>query len=1082
MNGLHDDDTSEFTIQQLEAELPVVHDGQVPLGELVSRVAQAIYAELQELAETMPNMSDAARKRTMADWVVKTKKQVVKLYAVAKWSRDADTVQKCMNITAFLMNQNRQFDDVVQALGFSRENLNPARLRNHDLLTSLDVLTTGTYWRLPTSIRKWIIPEPPLTNQDIVKTFLAVEEAMRFRLRMFEVIPVEISAYHIAGGRVHFTDSKLFTTSLTLSGIRKEDRWMFVDVEFLFKVGGDTTGMQDLPTRPLTMMDFIAQEVDARLSYYLPRPPIELPAGVELPPEPKLADNTVDAPLVRLYNFLQIMSLSYQLEILLYQASRMRSLGWADYLSLSRSTDGKSFTASYWVRKPPPQAAGRSRSNLPLFGGTLSISIGRRRFKGGPARGPKGRVLADLQQKSKLHGRKSSDEVESLAFEVVWEPAKDAIGVTLPPTALMPEEMLRIDSQNLDFESLLRGIIRWHSREILSVHKQHLSSGAFAEPGVVVQINNVQALRVNICGDEIVIVGLDARTGRLTLKDSGDLAAAGRNVRFAHYLDQLNENPMKLFDLMTHLRFATFTNGVVTKANSLGLQSFRHRNFQPSELQKLGGPAMRGTVYIQLAKFPMNYLVVVTTEARFQYALITAKVLPDSMYAQMIMEDIGWLDFERIHGSDDVSIAQRDQPIGRRNTGFDLDTRVLRELYSYCCARVAYVTVESQFKTRHIPFVHVNPAASLADAAAEFPHIQSSLARSVPALSVDSKAILDGSPAAEAAMPNIRVIPLNWWSEKEAQVVTCVKLKYVQQPMGKRASGTSHVIRPSKRIIYDASQAVVSFLSENVSTCVEEFLEEWARVSKMVVIAREVAGMAKEKNWPDVRLLSFDLQTVEFAYASDYVVSIACEDQLLGGTFHLRFSRLRKDADAMEVDHASFNPHGDAEPFLRNILKHGHGRLASSVYRLVVILRETLPIVEELESIRWDNESANSRLSIDTFTKAAGWFRLLYGDIRHALDFRLMIGKRVAILDGSVSLFHTPASGDASTSTLGLRPIPRFKDILLNVVQEAAASKLIEPGAVVPMDAGLVCNTASVRLLARQIHTKIVHECAGSQP
>ena len=67
--------------------------------------------------------------------------------------------------------------------------------------------------------------------------------------------------------------------------------------------------------------------------------------------------------------------------------------------------------------------------------------------------------------------------------------------------------------------------------------------------------------------------------------------------------------------------------------------------------------------------------------------------------------------------------------------------------------------------------------------------------------------------------------------------MTCVKLKYVQHPMGKRA-GTS-IIRPSKRIIYDTTEAVVSFLSENVDTCVDEFLEEWARVSKMVVIARE---------------------------------------------------------------------------------------------------------------------------------------------------------------------------------------------------------------------------------------------------
>lgn len=45
---------------------------------------------------SLPNMSDSARKRTLAGWVVQTKKQVVKLYAVVKWARDADVVQKAM--------------------------------------------------------------------------------------------------------------------------------------------------------------------------------------------------------------------------------------------------------------------------------------------------------------------------------------------------------------------------------------------------------------------------------------------------------------------------------------------------------------------------------------------------------------------------------------------------------------------------------------------------------------------------------------------------------------------------------------------------------------------------------------------------------------------------------------------------------------------------------------------------------------------------------------------------------------------------------------------------------------------------
>ncbi|KAG8219149.1 mediator complex subunit MED14-domain-containing protein [Butyriboletus roseoflavus] len=118
----------EPAVEQLNMELPVVHDGQVGHSEtLLSRVMQAIYAELSELAETLPNMSDAARKRTIADWVVKTKKQVVKLYAVTKWARDADTVQKCMNITAFLMNQNQQLESVIHGLTYARESLDSAR-------------------------------------------------------------------------------------------------------------------------------------------------------------------------------------------------------------------------------------------------------------------------------------------------------------------------------------------------------------------------------------------------------------------------------------------------------------------------------------------------------------------------------------------------------------------------------------------------------------------------------------------------------------------------------------------------------------------------------------------------------------------------------------------------------------------------------------------------------------------------------------------------------------------------------------------------------------------------------------------
>ncbi|OCH90250.1 MED14-domain-containing protein [Obba rivulosa] len=1115
-NGFH-----EPTVEELERELPIVQDGQVPLGELVSRVVQGIYAELSELAETMPNMSDMARKRTLADWVVQTKKQVVKLYAVVKWARDAEVVQKAMNVTAFLMDQNRQFEDAIHGLKYARDGLDPARLRNHDLLTALDVLTTGSYRRLPSCIKKAVIPPTPLTDEEVAKTLADIEDAMRYRLRMAEIVPVEMSRYRIDSGRVHFTVPRLFDVSLCAKGAQSNDGWFMVDVEFLFTVGCDQSGMQEFPRRPSgPLRRHILDEGDARLAFYLPLPADQQPPpGVEIPPRPQLPEGFVDAPLVRLYNFLQMMSLSYQLEILWFQGERLRSLGWADYLTVGMTNNRQTLTVAYWIRKPASDAGRpqpQNRVRLPLLGGTLTISIVPVQPRAGSksSRSPKNRVLAELQQRAKLDTARPSDEVESFKLQVKWQPEKGALGVVIPveDTAL-PESELQVNPDDLDLEALLRKVITKHTEGILKFFKNQLQHGpmrnVFSDPGEVELISEdgSHALKTHLCADEMVIVTLDPRTGRLNLRDTGDLAAAGRGSRFALLTQTLNENPTMLIHFLVTLKFSTITESVEQKAKYLGLQSYRIRNFPREELQKLG-PA-RGTLYIQLSRFPNHYLVLVITDEGFRYALISVKVLRDTVHANMIMEDLGWLEVRRIQGdepgifpqnaameADESSIGQRrkraSDDIGGRSDSvqhysprFNLDTRTLRELYAYCCARVAYTKVENQLKLRGIPYSHVS--ASGGSGLPEVAHTQSSLARSIPALCVQSSDILSGAPAAEAAMPNIRVIPLHWWCDEQAQVVTCVKLKYVQQPVGKRA-GSSGVIRPSKRIIYDAREAIVSFLSEDVDKCVDEFLEEWARVSKMVVIAREVAQMSQQKHWRDVRLLSFDLQTVEFAYAADYTVSITCTDQLSpsGGSYDLRFARAAED-DAMGFDadeRLRHNPHEAVEPFLRNVLRHG--RLAVSLHRLVALLRDTLPIVTELEDIR--HSAAEADVPVDVLPKAAGWFRVLYGDLRHALDFRLMTGARIAVLDGSHSLFAphadaaaaAPASGKPNSKTgssaggadsdagLLLQPIPDMKAIVLEAVK-AAAEKGAR-GQVAPIDVGVICDASAVRLVARALY------------
>jgi len=167
---------------------------------------------------------------------------------------------------------------------------------------------------------------------------------------MTEIIPCEMSTYRIADGRVYFLAPKLFEVSLCVRGAQKDDGWFFVNVDFLFTVGGDRTGMQEFPRKPTGVLKrHITDEADNRLAFYLP-----LPADQPPPPDldlsaSQLPEGVVDAPLVRVYNFLQMMSLSYQLEILWYQADRLRSLGWADFLTVEMTNNRRTLTISYWV-------------------------------------------------------------------------------------------------------------------------------------------------------------------------------------------------------------------------------------------------------------------------------------------------------------------------------------------------------------------------------------------------------------------------------------------------------------------------------------------------------------------------------------------------------------------------------------------------------------------------------------------------------------------------------------------------------------------------------------------------------------
>lgn len=174
--------------------------------------------------------------------------------------------------------------------------------------------------------------------------------------------------------------------------------------------------------------------------------------------------------------------------------------------------------------------------------------------------------------------------------------------------------------------------------------------------------------------------------------------------------------------------------------------------------------------------------------------------------------------------------------------------------------------------------------------------------------------------------------------------------------------------------------------------------------------------MPSVKKWSDVRILSFDLQTVEFAYYQDYAMSITTVE----GNYRLSFSRcamatssddevqpsdgtpaprgmsisgspMKMDTPSVKTPRAlppsqsqsqsqpppesqsmpstqsqtrirpipKRNAHRDSVRFAQDLLQDH--RLGASVYELVAFLRNTVGIVEALDEIEDAEEAAPSR-------------------------------------------------------------------------------------------------------------------------
>jgi mediator of RNA polymerase II transcription subunit 14 len=292
----------------------------VSLSRLIDFSIQRTYHELVVLTELLPRKSDMERKIEIVTFANRTRQLFVRLLALVKWAGSASKVEKCSTIVSFLDKQSMLFTETADILAkMSRESLVQARLPSFQLPSAVEVLTSGTYTRLPACIRDKIVPPDPITGEEKKVTLLRLNHIIQQRL-VSSQLPKQMRNLRIEFGRVVFHVPFEFELTLTLMGDSVTLPWRVLDLAILVE-DKDTGEGKDLVHH--LQNSFLQHIVQA-----------------------KLTEN--HRSLTEAYEILHSFCLSLQLEVLHAQTIRLSRERLGDFVRVEEYVPGARLTISYW--------------------------------------------------------------------------------------------------------------------------------------------------------------------------------------------------------------------------------------------------------------------------------------------------------------------------------------------------------------------------------------------------------------------------------------------------------------------------------------------------------------------------------------------------------------------------------------------------------------------------------------------------------------------------------------------------------------------------------------------------------------
>lgn len=280
----------------------------VEFSTLVSRAAEESYLSLKELVDKSKSseLSDSEKKISILKYLVKTQQRMLRLNVLAKWCQQVPLIQYCQQLASTLSSHDTCFTQAADSMFFMHEGLQQARAPIYDVPSSIEVLLTGTYQRLPKCIED--VGIQATLNEDQQKPALRKLDTL-VRSKLLEVsIPKEISEVKVSDGTATLCVDGEFKVLVTLGYRGHMSMWRILHLELLVGERSGTVKLEEMRRHVL------GDDLERRMA-------------------------AAEDPFVTLYSILHELCVALIMDTIIRQVQALRQGRWKDAIRFELTSD-----------------------------------------------------------------------------------------------------------------------------------------------------------------------------------------------------------------------------------------------------------------------------------------------------------------------------------------------------------------------------------------------------------------------------------------------------------------------------------------------------------------------------------------------------------------------------------------------------------------------------------------------------------------------------------------------------------------------------------------------------------------------